>query len=145
MHPAWNPRAVISVIGYLVIGACIAALFISDAQQDAFDARRSIDIQQAQAKTIKCVVTALRTDAAQTKTLREAAQQRDDDLENSMRAMKALVQRRVLDGIASDAEVLQAGSQFITQTDRFLAESERVEKAREANQVPKRICGVVIE
>ena len=148
-HPAWTPRRVAGLIAYAVIGVGMLILFISDAQQDRIDAKRPAEIaaavNEAQDKTIRCVVKALRADASQTKDLREVVQRKDEDLAFAIEAMVVLVRDRVLGLNATSPAIRQAGEQFITQAENFLDESDKVTTAREQNPVPNKICGVVIE
>lgn len=141
----WSPRAVVAVISYLVIGICLVVLFVQNQRQDAFDARRASDIAAAQARTVKCVVKAIRDDAAQTKALRDVARMRDQDLAAAIRAMVALVDIRVLGGVNQNTATTQAAEQFIVQANHFLEQSQTLDEARDANPVPEKICGVLID
>lgn len=146
---AFTPDRIVLLIAYAVLGIGILILFAQNARQDEFDDRREADIaaavNAAQDKTIHCVVKALRSDAAQTKELRDAVQLKDADLAAAMKAMVVLVQERVLDGNPTSPAIRQAADQFITQAGNFLTESEKVLTTREANPVPNKICGVVIQ
>lgn len=141
----WTPHRVVAVIAYAIVGVCLIILFVQNARQSAFDDRRAADIAAANAETVKCVVKAIRADATQTKELRRVAQMRDNDLVASVKAMMALVQVRVLDGVDRNAQTVQAGNQFLVQGQNFVDQSEKLDQAREENKVPDTICGVVIE
>lgn len=74
----WTPSRIIGVIAYGIIGICLVVLFISDARQDQFDARRSADIAAARAETVHCIQKVLDKQLKGTDTLREASKIRAD-------------------------------------------------------------------
>lgn len=141
----WTPSRVVGVIAYAVVGISLVVLFISDARQDEFDARRDADIAAANAATVKCVVKAIRADAGQTKELRDATQLKDDELTLAMQALIPIVQFRVIEGGNTSEQVVEAANQFITQAGHFIEENARLKEARRQNKVPKTICGVNVE
>lgn len=74
----WTPRRAVGVIAYAVVGVSLVILFYSDAQQDAFDARRTADIAAARAETVHCIQDVLDTQFTGTDALREAAARREN-------------------------------------------------------------------
>lgn len=77
-HSAWNPRRVVGVIAYAVLGISIVILFVSDYQQDKFDASRAADIAAARAETVHCIQSVLDTQLTGTDALRESSKARND-------------------------------------------------------------------
>jgi hypothetical protein len=129
-------------IGYGIVVAGMVVLFYQDARQDAFDARRADDISAAKAETIDCVVKVLTETNNVTRETREAAQQRDDALVGSKRALRELIRLRVVEQTPDGPAVQQAADQYIHQTRKFIEASELLNQSRRDNPVPdpNKVC-----
>lgn len=122
-----TPRLQVIVFAFIALVSCASLVY-------TINARHQTEVENAY--HTRCLSELMKQSAETSNVRSEAAEERDNALVGSKKALRTLVYMRIIKGIPDGPEVQAAARDYMEQTQLFIEASEELNKTRKNNPIP---------